>query len=519
MSTFDALVADLTKDFHRVQPKDALQFCSSWFQSRLEEQRTRIRDILAHRPSLAAALPPDHFIDNPHTVPLMSGVNPINSALRARFARDGAANFSIDGTPDPHTTSSNMNIGLGRTNTPPMPPVPPGGFNNPNPHSIFNNASPFNTIAYDMHATPSVSPVPVPIIDQNYHLNAAFGTPTILDRRMSVSAEPISLSDDDESSAPLPVHPKSPDQLSRIKASISGENFLFSGLDEEQLTGVLNAMQEKKVKKNEIVILQGENGTEFYVVESGLCTVYKDEKKKVKDPWLQPSDRSTHFTSDDEFYSEEEGRGKGHKVFGEWMIDCGAGSSFGELALMYGHARAASVVAREDSTLWVLDRETFRTIILKAAFRRRTMYEHFVSMVPLLSALSPEERSKVADALVSTVYEDGQAVVKEGELGDKFYFVEDGEAIVTKIQKDGEDGEQREIQVGHYREKGDYFGELALLKLAPRAATVKAVTREPGSQLPKLKVAALDAVTFNRLLGPLRDIMERRKYVDYSMDD
>lgn len=61
--------------------------------------------------------------------------------------------------------------------------------------------------------------------------------------------------------------------------------------------------------------------------------------------------------------------------------------------------------------------------------------------------------------------------------------------------------------------------ELALLKLAPRAATVKAVTREPGSQLPKLKVAALDAVTFNRLLGPLRDIMERRKYVDYSMDD
>lgn len=290
---------------------------------------------------------------------------------------------------------------------------------------------------------------------------------------MSVSAEPISLSDDDESSAPLPVHPKSPDQLSRIKASISGENFLFSGLDEEQLTGVLNAMQEKKVKKNEIVILQGENGTEFYVVESGLCTVYKDEKKKVKDPWLQPSDRSTHFTSDDEFYSEEEGRGKGHKVFGDWMIDCGAGSSFGELALMYGHARAASVVAREDSTLWVLDRETFRTIILKAAFRRRTMYEHFVSMVPLLSALSPEERSKVADALVSTVYEDGQAVVKEGELGDKFYFVEDGEAIVTKIQKDGEDGEQREIQVGHYREKGDYFGGASFFLSLPLSSVCR----------------------------------------------
>ena len=51
--------------------------------------------------------------------------------------------------------------------------------------------------------------------------------------------------------------------------------------------------------------------------------------------------------------------------------------------------------------------------------------------------------------------------------------------------------------------------ELSLLRLAPRAATVRAIRRPPGSNLPGLKVAGLDAQAFTRLLGPLREIMER----------
>ncbi len=49
--------------------------------------------------------------------------------------------------------------------------------------------------------------------------------------------------------------------------------------------------------------------------------------------------------------------------------------------------------------------------------------------------------------------------------------------------------------------------ELSLLRLAPRAATVSA-----------LKVAGLDAQAFTRLLGPLREIMERNAgtYGSYS---
>jgi cAMP-dependent protein kinase regulator len=84
------------------------------------------------------------------------------------------------------------------------------------------------------------------------------------------------------------------------------------------------------------------------------------------------------------------------------------------------------------------------------------MYEHFLSTVTLLSSLGPPERSKIADALVSSLYIDGEAVVRQGEMGDTFFFIEEGEAIVTKTQQN-ENGEAREIKVGHLK-KGDYFG-------------------------------------------------------------
>lgn len=50
--------------------------------------------------------------------------------------------------------------------------------------------------------------------------------------------------------------------------------------------------------------------------------------------------------------------------------------------------------------------------------------------------------------------------------------------------------------------------ELALLRLEPRAATVRASPRHDPEQ-PKLKVAALGVAAFTRLLGPMRDILER----------
>lgn len=65
-------------------------------------------------------------------------------------------------------------------------------------------------------------------------------------------------------------------------------------------------------------------------------------------------------------------------------------------------------------------------------------------------------------------------------------------------------------------EANDYFGELALLRDEPRAATVRAV----GG---RLKVCSIDRETFKRLMGPLDEILKRNteqyKKVHFSEDN
>ena len=61
--------------------------------------------------------------------------------------------------------------------------------------------------------------------------------------------------------------------------------------------------------------------------------------------------------------------------------------SFGELALLYNMPRAATIQAATKGSLWGMDRQTFRRILLKSAFKKRKMYESLLESVPMLKAL------------------------------------------------------------------------------------------------------------------------------------
>ena len=84
-------------------------------------------------------------------------------------------------------------------------------------------------------------------------------------------------------------------------------------------------------------------------------------------------------------------------------------------------------------------------------------------------------------------FEDGSIVVKQGDPGDIFYLIIEGEAIVTQRKSDSEP----EVEVARLT-KSQYFGEIALLTNRPRAATVKA----NGT----LKCVKLDRDRFERVL-------------------
>nr|5K8S_A Chain A, CAMP-dependent protein kinase regulatory subunit [Plasmodium falciparum 3D7]5K8S_B Chain B, CAMP-dependent protein kinase regulatory subunit [Plasmodium falciparum 3D7] len=122
--------------------------------------------------------------------------------------------------------------------------------------------------------------------------------------------------------------------------------------------------------------------------------------------------------------------------------------------------------------------------------KKRKMYEDILSHVNILKDMDPYERCKVADCLKSKSYNDGEIIIKEGEEGDTFFILIDGNAVASKDNK-----------VIKTYTKGDYFGELALLKNKPRAATIKAQNF--------CQVVYLDRKSFKRLLGPIEDILHR----------
>jgi CRP-like cAMP-binding protein len=85
--------------------------------------------------------------------------------------------------------------------------------------------------------------------------------------------------------------------------------------------------------------------------------------------------------------------------------------------------------------------------------------------LPLFAPLGAPALEGLADELVAVEAPAGTVVVREGDAGDRFYVVADGELEVAAAGR-----ELRRIG------RGEGFGEIALLEDCPRTATVTALT-------------------------------------------
>lgn len=279
-------------------------------------------------------------------------------------------------------------------------------------------------------------------------------------RRKSVFAEAYDPEEDDDEGERI-IHAKSDDQRQRLSESVK-TIFLFRSLDQDQISEVLDAMFERVVTEGEFVIKQGDDGDNFYVIESGVYNIFVKTDSEAEPALVGKYDNS---------------------------------GSFGELALMYNLPRAATIQAVTSGALWAMNRTTFRRILLKSACRKRRMYECLLESVPMLKTLEKYERMNLADALVSKTYEAGELIIRQGDGGDGMYFIEEGTVRCIMTKDDNQEKEISRVTVG------GYFGELALVTKKARAASVYAVGRT--------KVAFLDVEAFERLLGPCMDLMKR----------
>ncbi len=118
--------------------------------------------------------------------------------------------------------------------------------------------------------------------------------------------------------------------------------------------------------------------------------------------------------------------------------------------------------------------------------------------VPLLASIPTPRLSLLAEIAHPVRFEAGEAVVVEGEHGDRFYMIAAGRLEVLR------EGKPLAILVG-----GDAFGELALLLGERRNATVRAL--EPCELLAIDQVDFLDLLyTHPSLVDPFARLVTHR---------
>ena len=254
---------------------------------------------------------------------------------------------------------------------------------------------------------------------------------------------------------------KSDESKAFLRESLQG-HYLFEALNTEDLDQIISCMRPVEATDGEYIIHQGDVGDMFYCIESGKC------KAMV------------------------EGLGD--------VMEYSRGGCFGELALIYNSPRAASVVAvgneGAECHLWALELGVFRTILAHTSSNNAINRCEFLKKCPFLDTLSNDQIAKLSGALESSVYDDGEFIVRQGGAGTDFFIIEEGTVRCTQTKASG-----REVELITLK-PGDYFGEMALLLNELRAANC--IASGP------VKCLSLDREKFDMLLGSAQEILSRR---------
>jgi CRP-like cAMP-binding protein len=91
----------------------------------------------------------------------------------------------------------------------------------------------------------------------------------------------------------------------------------------------------------------------------------------------------------------------------------------------------------------------------------------FLAKLPLFAEFAPGQMAMVASRLIPERYQAGQRVFSQGDPGDSFFIIKEGQVDIL-VARDGHESKVAELGAG------EYFGEIALLLDVPRTASVVA---------------------------------------------
>jgi CRP-like cAMP-binding protein len=244
-----------------------------------------------------------------------------------------------------------------------------------------------------------------------------------------------------EGAAPAVPVPSPPVPAAAIPAPVRSLPYLplFSDLSPDAFVALTESVERRYVRKGETILSQGEAGDSFFVLVWGQARVER-------------RDETGQTTV---------------------LAHLGEGAFFGEMALLSGAPRAATVIAEEDTELLEIRAAVLHRLCLDhpqvaealTRFYRQRLLANLLAVSPLFRPFGAQECRDIMERFYARPMRAGERIIQEGSPSDGLYVVLSGSVDVRK-RKGG-----TEVLAGHLAE-GDVFGEMSCLSGGPATATI-----------------------------------------------
>ncbi len=234
---------------------------------------------------------------------------------------------------------------------------------------------------------------------------------------------------------------------------------LFSDLPPVEFVAVLKEAKLRTHHPGDAVVTEGDDGSSMFVVIQGRVEVRRQRPDGVAQVLAQLAE----------------------------------GSFFGEMALLHGTPRLASVVALTEVMLLELTRESVDRIVARhpevhdvlERFYRQRMLDNLMRSSRVFKPLSPEQRDAVVARFEPVTRAAGEFFLRQDQEGDGFYVLARGKVTPVHNAPDGQTRNYPDLA------EGDVFGEMSLLFNKPVSASVKAATAATALRLSRADFESL----------------------------
>ncbi|RKG85936.1 cyclic nucleotide-binding protein [Corallococcus sp. CA049B] len=223
---------------------------------------------------------------------------------------------------------------------------------------------------------------------------------------------------------------------------------LFSDLPRDAFIQLFERCPLRRFGPGERILAQGTHGDAFYVICEGSVRVFREEDGRRQD-----------------------------------LATLELGAFFGEMALLSGAPRAASVESVSDDTqvleisaavLATLSRSHPPVAKALKKFCRERLLANVMNSSALFRPFNRKDRRNLVERFRARDVERGDVIIREGDATDGLYVVLSGEVEVHKS------GQRLTIL-----KEGELFGEISLLQKTPATATVEATRHTTLLRLPR----------------------------------